>query len=133
MFCTHCGAKLAAGAQFCSQCGAPVKGAGPKTETETLALPADSVYMIDPAARPARQDQELPTVQPSRVEVIVDRGWLHCPNCHSTDIYIDKKGYSLVKGVVGALLIGPLGLIAGKQHSNRLRYTCRHCGYQWHD
>lgn len=72
-------------------------------------------------------------MQPSRVEVIVDRGWLHCPNCHSTDIYIDKKGYSLVKGVVGALLIGPLGLIAGKHHSNRLRYTCRHCGYQWHD
>ena len=58
---------------------------------------------------------------------------LFCPKCHSRDIHIDKKGYSLTKGVVGTLVLGPVGLIAGKHKSNKLRYTCRQCGHQWHD
>lgn len=58
---------------------------------------------------------------------------LYCPKCHSTAIHIDKKGYSLTKGVVGTLVLGPLGLLAGKHHSNRLRYKCLKCGHEWHD
>lgn len=56
---------------------------------------------------------------------------LYCPKCHSRDVYMDKKGYSLTKGIVGAVVAGPLGLIAGKHKSNKVRYTCRHCGNQW--
>lgn len=58
---------------------------------------------------------------------------LFCPKCHSRNIHIDKKGYSLAKGVVGDLLLGPVGLIAGKHKSNKLRYTCLDCHNQWHD
>lgn len=58
---------------------------------------------------------------------------LFCPKCHSRDIHIDKKGYSLTKGVIGNIILGPIGLIAGKHKSNKLRYTCKHCGHQWID
>lgn len=56
-----------------------------------------------------------------------------CPKCHSQHIFVDKKGYSLTKGIVGTIILGPLGLVAGKHHSNRYRYKCLNCGYKWHD
>nr|DAL55726.1 MAG TPA_asm: zinc-ribbon domain protein [Caudoviricetes sp.] len=58
---------------------------------------------------------------------------LFCPKCHSRKIHIDKKGYSLAKGVIGAVVAGPLGLIAGKHKSNKVRYTCLNCSHQWTD
>ncbi|MBM6986228.1 MAG: zinc ribbon domain-containing protein [Acidaminococcaceae bacterium] len=60
-------------------------------------------------------------------------GVLYCPKCHSRNISIDKKGYSLTKGVVGAVALGPIGLIAGAHHANRRRYKCLDCGQEWHD
>ncbi len=56
---------------------------------------------------------------------------LFCPKCHSKNIHIDKKGYSLTKGVVGTVVAGPLGLLFGKHGSNKLRYTCLNCNHQW--
>lgn len=58
-------------------------------------------------------------------------GTLHCPKCHSKNIHVDKKGYSLAKGIIGDILLGPVGLIAGKHKSNKLRFTCLSCNHQW--
>lgn len=54
-----------------------------------------------------------------------------CPKCHGHHVHIDKQGYGLKKGVIGAVLLGPIGLIAGKHKSNSLRFTCLDCGHQW--
>lgn len=54
-----------------------------------------------------------------------------CPKCHSKHISIDKKGYSLGKGLVGAILVGPVGFIAGAHKANKHRFLCLNCGHIW--
>ena len=54
-----------------------------------------------------------------------------CPKCHSSHVHIDKQGYGLKKGIVGAVLLGTIGLLAGKHKSNNIRFTCLDCGHQW--
>lgn len=52
-----------------------------------------------------------------------------CPKCHSTHLATNSSGFSIVKGVAGALLIGPLGLVAGAHGSSRIQITCLKCGH----
>ncbi len=54
-----------------------------------------------------------------------------CPKCGSTSISADKKGYGIGKGVVGAAVAGPLGLVLGNAGAKKVRITCLACGYQW--
>lgn len=54
-----------------------------------------------------------------------------CPKCGSTSISGDKKGYGIGKGVVGAAVAGPLGLVAGNLGAKKVRVTCLNCGHQW--
>lgn len=56
-----------------------------------------------------------------------------CPWCHSANVQFKKQGYSLLQGFIGLLLIGPLGLLVGFWHSNRIHFKCFGCGYRWHD
>ena len=54
-----------------------------------------------------------------------------CPRCGSTSISANKKGYGIGKGVVGAAVAGPLGLVLGNAGAKKVRITCLACGYQW--
>ena len=54
-----------------------------------------------------------------------------CPKCGSTSISADKKGYGIGKGVVGAAVAGPLGLVLGNAGAKKVRITCLACGYHW--
>lgn len=54
-----------------------------------------------------------------------------CPNCGSTSISVNKKGYSFMKGAVGAALFGPWGLLAGGLGANKIMLTCMKCGHQF--
>lgn len=54
-----------------------------------------------------------------------------CPKCDSLNTYVDKKGFSGKKAVVGAVLIGPLGAAAGTLGSNKIQITCLDCGYSY--
>ena len=58
-------------------------------------------------------------------------GSLFCPKCHSKRIYIEQKGYSLKKGILGALIVGPIGSLFGLHHASKHRYQCLDCGYKW--
>ena len=75
--------------------------------------------------------------QTKRFEIEEDQlkttGQVYCPKCHSKNLHIDTKGYSLAKGLIGNFIVGPVGLIMGKHKSNKLRYKCMDCGYAWHD
>lgn len=59
------------------------------------------------------------------------QGIAYCPKCLSTSITADKKGFGIGKAVVGAYLVGSLGLMAGNIHAKKVRLTCMKCGYQW--
>lgn len=53
---------------------------------------------------------------------------VHCPKCNSTQLSFNKKGFSGKKAVVGAVLTGGIGLLAGTIGSNKMMATCFSCG-----
>lgn len=73
--------------------------------------------------RPQRPDSESKPKPPAEP--------IKCPQCGSTQITGTKKGYSGGKAVSGALLLGPLGLLAGLHGSKKIMVTCLNCGHQW--
>jgi len=54
-----------------------------------------------------------------------------CPKCGSTQISANKKGFSGTKAVAGAVVAGPLGLVAGTHGSGKVRITCLNCGKEF--
>ena len=56
---------------------------------------------------------------------------LSCPDCGSTQLTANKKGFGLGKAAVGGLLLGPLGLLGGAIGKNKIRITCLKCGHSW--
>jgi DNA-directed RNA polymerase subunit RPC12/RpoP len=56
---------------------------------------------------------------------------LKCPKCSSEQLTSDKKGYGLGKAVVGGLLTGGVGLLAGFIGSRKVKITCLKCGTNW--
>ena len=53
---------------------------------------------------------------------------IHCPKCGSTSIHTEKKGFSGKKAVIGGILTGGIGLLAGTIGSNKIVITCLNCG-----
>jgi len=80
-------------------------------------------------AKEVAKEKEKEKVQ-KRVE-LDKQGIAYCPKCLSTDITANKKGYGLGKGAVGAIVAGPLGLIAGGLGKNKVECTCIKCGYKF--
>lgn len=54
-----------------------------------------------------------------------------CPRCGSTSITANTKGYGIGKGVIGAAVVGPLGLVAGNIGRHKVLITCLNCGYRF--
>lgn len=59
-----------------------------------------------------------------------------CPACKEVDgwkhVDTDKKGFSVGKAAVGAVLVGPVGLVGGALGKKKETYYCTKCGFQ-HD
>ena len=56
---------------------------------------------------------------------------VRCPKCGSTQLSADKKGFGLGKALVGGVLTGGVGLLAGFIGSRKVLVTCLKCGNQW--
>ena len=56
---------------------------------------------------------------------------IKCPKCRSNQIGSHKKGFSGRKAVVGALLTGGIGAIAGTIGSNDIKLYCLSCGHKF--
>jgi DNA-directed RNA polymerase subunit RPC12/RpoP len=56
---------------------------------------------------------------------------IKCPKCGSTQLSANKKGFSGKKAVVGGLLTGGVGLLAGTIGSNKVKITCLACGKEF--
>ena len=56
---------------------------------------------------------------------------LYCPNCGSSQLVANKKGFGAGKAVAGALLTGGIGLLAGFIGSGKVKVTCLKCGCKW--
>ncbi len=57
-----------------------------------------------------------------------------CPMCGTYSKWkkVDesKKGFSVGKAAVGAVLLGPVGLVGGALGKKRTFYCCGSCGFQ---
>lgn len=56
---------------------------------------------------------------------------LHCPKCKSTNLHIDKKGFSGGKALAGAVVAGGIGILAGTIGSRDIDVTCLKCGHKF--
>jgi len=56
---------------------------------------------------------------------------VRCPKCGSNQLTANKKGFSGKKAVVGGLLTGGVGLLAGTLGSNKVKITCLACGKEF--
>ena len=56
---------------------------------------------------------------------------LNCPKCNSENLSVDKKGFSGKKAVVGAIVTGGIGILAGTIGSNKIMITCLNCGLKY--
>lgn len=72
-----------------------------------------------------------PPVKPTPLEQPSGPSPIKCPNCGSTQIMGGKKGFSGGKAVGGALILGPLGVLAGLHKSKKIVVGCLSCGHKW--
>lgn len=56
---------------------------------------------------------------------------LYCPNCGSSQLVANKKGFGTGKALTGAVLTGGIGLLAGFIGSGKVKVTCLKCGCKW--
>lgn len=54
-----------------------------------------------------------------------------CPKCRSTQVAANQQGFGVGKAIGGALIAGPLGLLAGTHGSKKIIVSCMACGHQW--
>lgn len=55
-----------------------------------------------------------------------------CPECGSSDIEHDKKGFSGGKAAAGGIAAGPVGALAAGSHgSDDVQGLCTECGHTW--
>lgn len=57
--------------------------------------------------------------------------YISCPKCGAKDLYSNKQGFGAGKAIVGGLIVGPLGILAGGINSNKILLTCQGCGNQF--
>jgi len=56
---------------------------------------------------------------------------IKCPRCGSDKISANKKGFGVGKAIVGDLLLGSVGILAGGIGSNKVFITCLSCNKQF--
>lgn len=56
---------------------------------------------------------------------------IRCPKCGSTQLTANKKGFGLVKALIGGAIFGSVGLLGGFFGSKKIKITCLHCGHSW--
>lgn len=96
--------------KFCSECGAKVEG------MKFCGECGNSLQSTRSVQQPIQQ---------------VCDNVARCPNCGSTSLSGNKKGFGVGKAAVGFALTGGIGLMAGNIGAKKVRVTCLKCGKQF--
>jgi predicted RNA-binding Zn-ribbon protein involved in translation (DUF1610 family) len=56
---------------------------------------------------------------------------VRCPRCSSAQVSANKKGFGGKGAVIGAVLLGPVGLLGGLMGSGKVKITCLKCGNEF--
>ncbi len=145
MFCTKCGKENAADSKFCGYCGNPFTSFVAEKENDGKLTKEDMDLAYYKASLQMQQqellmkEQELAELQrhteqqQQQLQLQQEQysSMMKCPRCGSTSLSGNKKGYGIGKGVVGAAVFGPLGLVAGNIGSKKVLITCMKCGHRF--
>jgi DNA-directed RNA polymerase subunit RPC12/RpoP len=94
----------------CPECGKEISDRAVNCPNCGVPLRTDSQHI--PAQKNIRKDTDV----------------ILCPKCHSTNLHVDKKGFSGGKAVAGVVTFGMIGTLAGTIGSNDIEITCLNCG-----
>ena len=152
VYCACCGQKNSVESNFCGYCGNSLKSfAAPQISSSGLSkeyvdcayyqadlrMQQESIRLQQEALNLERQKLEeakRQTEEQQRMAELQQRQYdkmAKCPLCGSTALSGNKKGYGVGKGLVGAALFGPVGLVAGGIGANKVMATCLNCGYKF--
>ena len=56
---------------------------------------------------------------------------LQCPLCRSKEVTAQKQGFGWGKAIIGSLILGAPGLVAGFHRHKDIIITCLPCGHTW--
>lgn len=127
--CPNCGIVTASG-NYCTNCGTNLYDDSLVSQNEPTRL--QQAQLQFQVAQTKLQQQQL-KVQEKQLKLQEKqlKRVLQCPKCGSTSLSGNKKGFGIGKAVVGAWLVGPLGLVAGNIGAKKVRVTCMNCGYKF--
>jgi hypothetical protein len=56
---------------------------------------------------------------------------LRCPKCQSINVAPGERGFSAGGAAAGAILLGPIGILAGLAGRKTIEFVCQACGHRW--
>ncbi len=125
MFCSKCGAENLNKSKFCSGCGQSI-------DVKFVTINRYSKEEIDIAYYKTnlQMQKEALKIQQKTLEEQKKQfaSMAKCPRCGSTSLAGNKKGYGIGKGLIGAAVLGPFGLVAGNLGAKKVIVTCMKCG-----
>lgn len=62
---------------------------------------------------------------------MTDQNEIRCPKCRSNQFTVKNKGFGLGKAAIGAIALGPVGLLGGLVGSKKIKVVCLKCGHEW--
>lgn len=135
--CPRCGNAVPPNSKFCGRCGNPVsletRGAIDNTsavsdkQEDRNSKSINSLIALSTAA--SAPQAARPSVRP--IPETPQANVARCPICGSTSLSAGTKGFGIGKAAAGAVLLGPVGLLAGGIGMNKTVVTCLNCGHKF--
>ena len=119
--CPQCGALASTDANFCTNCRSPLSETAIVEVKKRNDIQLQQAQMQMQAMTLKAQQEQL------HLQKIQYDSMAKCPRCGSTSLSGNKKGFGIGKAVVGAALVGPLGLVAGNIGAKKVWVTCLKC------
>lgn len=120
--CPNCGNFNPQDSNYCSNCRSPLSQTAIEQMKDQQKLQQQQMQ-LNMQAMTLKIDQERLQLQQQQYSSTAK-----CPRCGSTSLLGNKKGFGIGKAVVGATILGPLGLVAGSIGSKKVQVTCLSCG-----
>ncbi len=134
--CLNCGDTLLPQAKKCPTCGCKEFALLDKSDAGQIEQLRASAPHPKESLTPNWKAYTPP--KPSKKKIIKQRiaenkaqAIACCPKCGSTSLSANRKGFGIGKAVIGASLVGGVGLAAGNIHAKKVIVTCLNCGHQW--